>query len=478
MLITSSQRRKLFCLGGIVLMVALVVPLQHEISARQQTYGLDEATLGDVDPSSAAMNLVLVGLRGVAANLLWSEALDLQKNHDWPHLKTVVDSIVLLQPHFLEVWRFQGWNMAFNVVAEYDEARDKYDWIKAGANFLKEGVRRNQQSVDLMWSTAWIYHQKLGRSDEAPVMRLLFNEDEDRDFNSRGSDRWDNYLEAYGWFRRGSDTSTQLGREPRSMAAAIFHTYPAHAKTQHAVALEKDGTFGEVAREAWTDCLDEWTKLGLQKEHKVRDGLAIRLLYAPEDLQALNDEQRFWYDRYRWMTNYPYWLERAQVERLPGTLESRQIFWEGDRAFAQADLPKAREMYEKALALWQKVLDIRQDPPHQDLLRYREFVVDANTRDDTFEIVKRYINILAQLGEPKPDKIPFEAELLELTEMRERARQAAAAAKKAKPADEDSDHEHPPGSTTPPPGQAPPPKPESQAAPNRSPPVKPDAQPK
>ena len=233
-----------------------------------------------------------------------------------------------------------------------------------------------------------------------------------------------------------------------------------------------------MAREAWTDCLDEWTKLGLQKEHKVRDGLAIRLLYAPEDLQALNDEQRFWYDRYRWMTNYPYWLERAQVERLPGTLEARQIFWEGDRAFAQADLPKAREMYEKALALWQKVLDIRQDPPHQDLLRYREFVVDANTRDDTFEIVKRYINILAQLGEPKPDKIPFEAELLEMTEMRERARQAAGAAKKAKRADGESDDEHPPGSTTPPPGQATPPKPESQAAPNRSPPVKPDAQPK
>ena len=38
-----------------------------------QKLGLSEHNLGRGDPTSAAMNLVLLGMRGVAVNLLWMD---------------------------------------------------------------------------------------------------------------------------------------------------------------------------------------------------------------------------------------------------------------------------------------------------------------------------------------------------------------------------------------------------------------------
>ena len=100
---------------------------------------------------------LLGGARGVAANVLWGRALDLQKVHDWDRLKLTVDQITKLQPHFLRVWSWQGWNLAYNVSVEWDAPEDKYEWIKQGIKFLKEGVRKNEKSPDLMWDTAWTY---------------------------------------------------------------------------------------------------------------------------------------------------------------------------------------------------------------------------------------------------------------------------------------------------------------------------------
>ena len=77
---------------------------------------------------------LLGGARGVAANVLWNRALDLQKVHDWDRLKLTVDQITKLQPHFLRVWSWQGWNLAYNVSVEWDAPEDKYEWIKQGSS--------------------------------------------------------------------------------------------------------------------------------------------------------------------------------------------------------------------------------------------------------------------------------------------------------------------------------------------------------
>ena len=122
---TTAQSRKLTYLGGIVLLLIPIIWLGlpsdgkagsgGKLARLRSDYELGESDLGDVDPSSAAMNLVLLGMRGVAVNLLW---VDLDKQKDmkrWSEMQAVTESIVRLQPHFEKVWEFNGWNLAIAV---------------------------------------------------------------------------------------------------------------------------------------------------------------------------------------------------------------------------------------------------------------------------------------------------------------------------------------------------------------------------
>ncbi len=116
---------------------------RRDASARKQ---LGEATLGQIDTGSFMLKLALLGgVRGVAANVLWTRAIELQKLHEWDKLEQTVNMITKLQPHFLSVWTFQSWNLAYNVSVEWDDPADKYEWIKKGIKFVKDGVEKNQQ---------------------------------------------------------------------------------------------------------------------------------------------------------------------------------------------------------------------------------------------------------------------------------------------------------------------------------------------
>ena len=46
-----------------------------------------------------------------------------------------------LQPNFVSVWVFQGWNLSYNVSVEFDDYHDRYRWVIKGIDFLKRGHR-------------------------------------------------------------------------------------------------------------------------------------------------------------------------------------------------------------------------------------------------------------------------------------------------------------------------------------------------
>src|SRR5579885_987170 len=109
----TSQQRKLVYLGGMILLLIPIVKLGMPAGAEsesggtianlRQQYDLGESDLGDIDPSGSAMNLVLLGMRGIAANVLWMQAEN-QKNHkDWEGMRATTEQIVRLQPHFVKV---------------------------------------------------------------------------------------------------------------------------------------------------------------------------------------------------------------------------------------------------------------------------------------------------------------------------------------------------------------------------------------
>ena len=158
----------------IVALFGVMFPYTAWLAEEKKSRDLGEAAIGQIDTGSFMMKLFLLGgFRGIVADLLWLRAEEYKRDHDWDRLETTVELITKLQPHFLSIWTFQGWNLAYNVSVEWDAPEDKYTWIKQGIKFVQEGVAKNRRSPDLIWDTAWSYYHKLGFSDESIILRRL-----------------------------------------------------------------------------------------------------------------------------------------------------------------------------------------------------------------------------------------------------------------------------------------------------------------
>jgi hypothetical protein len=432
----------------IVGLFGAMFPYTGWLAEEKRRRDLGEAAIGQIDTGSFMMKLFLLGgFRGIVADLLWLNAEENKRDHDWDRLSTTVDLITKLQPHFLAVWTFQGWNLAYNVSVEWDAPEDKYQWIKKGIQFVQDGVKKNQRSPDLIWDTAWFYYHKLGFADESIILRRLFRDDEDDSFKTyydpeRGQNQVgnDNFKLGYGWFSKAVslvdeganrvtsgtgrdiqiqyvDPTPQRKGRPDDIA---FRSMPAHGQTRYAASLEKmsvygiPATFGEVAKNEWLGAYHEWVKFGehvfMSHNEIERDGKLVRDPVRLDDssdaarLVKLNDNQRYWTMRWGDQMNYRYWKERCMAEMEDKGVQARQLFYEGTVAYKTGDFPKAAEHFEEGLRVWKSV--VNEFPWYRD---------DDLNKKDTGLIVKRYMRVLKQLGTPVPENLPFK-ELLPYAE--------------------------------------------------------------
>jgi hypothetical protein len=439
----SNQSKKIIYGLIIVLLFGAMFPYGLWLSDEKRKKDLGEATIGQIDTGSFMMKLFLLGgFRGIVANYLWMRAEENKRDHDWDRLKANVDLITKLQPHFLSIWTFQGWNLAYNVSVEWDAPEDKYEWIKQGIKFVQQGVEHNRRSPDLIWDTAWFYYHKLGFSDESIILRRLFRDDEEEDFKTYKDPesginvvKQDNFQLGYGWFSRAVslvdegasrltsgtveniqpvqyvDPTPQRKGRPDDIA---FRAMPSHAQTHYAAALEKmstagvEATFGEVAKNEWQRSLNEWVKFGKHEFQSpnvvprngqfIPDKIHIDDRTIPEKFNSkdLNDNQKYWADRWASQMNYPYWKERCMAEMTQKGVEARQLFYEGTKAYKTGDFTQAGAKFKEGLAIWKDNL--------KDFPVYRD---DDLNKKDTGLIVKRCVRVLQQLGEKIPDDLPF-----------------------------------------------------------------------
>jgi hypothetical protein len=282
---TSFFRKVIY--GGLI--VALLIPLYvlgHPASSSPQggsggvlaqlrsDYDLAQANLGEIDPASESMKLATLGLRGVAANILWEKANEYKKKEDWDNLSATLNQITKLQPNFLSVWEFQGHNLAYNVSAEFDDYQHRYLWVKRGIDFLISGTEYNSREPRLPHQVGWFFGQKLGRADEYVQFRRMFRDDKDyhAELNSyvdvddpqargRHDQLPDNWLVGRLWYIKAENLVRQ-GRPLRGKAPLIFHADRPKSLMNHAAAIEEEGHFGEVAQIAWSDALADWNLFG------------------------------------------------------------------------------------------------------------------------------------------------------------------------------------------------------------------------
>jgi hypothetical protein len=187
----KSRLRKLIYFG--LILALFTISLMHRrffIEPEAMALQLREQASGEVELTSSAVRLTLIGSRGIATAALWYTAREAQKKQQWNELELIVQSITKLQPHFISPWRFQGWNLAFNVAVECGRARDKFFYISRGLELLAEGERRNQGTQeadpasgtlrfpgnpDMRFDLGFFYQLKIAHSDDKYFMRSLLD---------------------------------------------------------------------------------------------------------------------------------------------------------------------------------------------------------------------------------------------------------------------------------------------------------------
>lgn len=299
---TQSLRRKVVYMCAIAVLLVPLYFLSHPstrnpdgqlteggLLARMRTeHGLSQARLGEIDPASESMKLATLGMRGIAANLLWQKAHDFKKTEDWDNLKATLNQIVKLQPNFISVWRFQAWNLSYNVSVEFDDYRHRYHWVRRGIEFMMEGTRYNRDQPKLLWDLGWFFGHKIGRADERLQYRRLFRDDEDFHAtlpmnidDTLGPDgKPDNWLVGRQWYRTAQNAVDIQGASLGRQNPVLFYSSAAMSEINHANSIEEEGILDEKAQYAWMRSGKSWEEFG-NREILTSIGLHIRLNEAP-----------------------------------------------------------------------------------------------------------------------------------------------------------------------------------------------------
>lgn len=289
----SPFQRKIIYLVGICLLLGLLVLSSSDLTRRRDEHGLSQAHLGQMDPTSETIKLATLGMRGIAANILWEKAHRYQMKKDYTNLSATLEQITRVQPNFISVWRFQAWNLSYNVSVQFDNFRDRYRWVIRGIDFLQKGITYNEREPRLRWEVGWFVSHKIGRADEHRQFRKLFKEDDD--FHRRswphavGEDR-DNWLVGKHWFRRAEEVMKKYGVPMIGKSPLMLYSNAPMCQLAYAEALEKDGRFDEKAKVEWEIAAAEWHAYGERQIGTSYEDVPFVRLNELESIQEEADE--------------------------------------------------------------------------------------------------------------------------------------------------------------------------------------------
>lgn len=222
---------------------------------------LSQSQLGEIDPASETIKLATLGLRGVATQILWNNATHYKKVEDWTNLTATLEQLAKLQPNFITFWKYQSWNLSYNLSVEFDDYHDRYYWVRRGIQFLQQGNEYNRDNPVLQWELGWVLGQKVGRADEKEQYRRLFKADDEFHPEDRPPAKRDNWLVGKTAYEEGIVSIDEKGKSLGKKSPSIFYSSPAKSQMNYAEAIEEEGLF-EAAVGAWKTAGDEWREFG------------------------------------------------------------------------------------------------------------------------------------------------------------------------------------------------------------------------
>ena len=247
-----------------------------QLSQLREEHDLSQAKMSDIDPASETMKLASLGLRGVAVNMLWMQAMEHKKKENYDQLASTLQALTKIQPSFVKVWEYQAHNLAYNVSMEFDDYEYRYQWVKKGIGFLKQGIAYNKRDHRVTDNLGFFTGNKIGKSDEKLSFRRMFRVDEDfwtdmSDYIDPDSYRsnhtpygHDHWKMAYQWY----DYSRTLVEEkscPQRRGDLMFYMHRPSQVRNQAMGLMEDHEPSEAIREIWERSVGEWMDYGNQK---------------------------------------------------------------------------------------------------------------------------------------------------------------------------------------------------------------------
>jgi hypothetical protein len=224
---------------------------------------ISQTQLGEIDPTSETVKLATLGLRGVATLLLWEKANDYKMREDWAKYEATLNQIAVVQPHLISVWIHLAWNLSYNTSVEFDDYHDRYHWVIEGIKYLQKGVLHNDNDPRLLWELGWTISQKIGRADEHKLYRkLFFYDDEFHNDSPRIAKYRDNWLVGEKWYERCIEKAEATGKRVKGKSPLIYNSSPAMCLMNYADAIEEEGTFKELAKDAWKNASIAWFNFG------------------------------------------------------------------------------------------------------------------------------------------------------------------------------------------------------------------------
>ncbi len=244
-----------------------------ELANLRVMHVLAQEQISEIDPASETMKLASLGLRGLASLLLWNQANEQKKTHNFEGLEATLNLLVKIQPNFVKVWDFQAHNLSYNISVEFDDYEYRYHWVKKGIRFLTKGIAFNKRDHRITDDLGWFTGMKIGYSDEKTEFRRLFRKD--RDYHEEMAEfiepdsyylreyEYDNWKMAYQWYTISRNKVLVEGNRKYSGDLLFFMKRPAQIRNM-AEAIQTENRANESIQNFWTDASREWMEFGKQ----------------------------------------------------------------------------------------------------------------------------------------------------------------------------------------------------------------------
>ena len=166
-MIRVTQRHVVFVLGAVVciILASLMLP---SLNRDRQMGQLTVSNLSqNAPPQLVLATTALGGFRGLLVAGIWWRAAEMQSEGRYWELVQLYDWIGEMQPHLDTIWKFAGWNMAYNIVAEIHEPEERWRWLWRSIETMRDkGLKYNPRSYIIPEQIAWTFFQKIGRETD------------------------------------------------------------------------------------------------------------------------------------------------------------------------------------------------------------------------------------------------------------------------------------------------------------------------